>query len=193
MAELRYRGREIREEDILSIRALIERYPKESRRKLSARICEAWQWRQANGALRDMVCRGMLLMLERAGQIALPPVSYVRHNPLAHRARPEPVLIDKTPIEDPLRKLQPLEFEQVRRTAQEPLFNSLMEEHHYLGYEQPVGEHLKYLVWAARPSHRVPGLVFGAAPSGQPRSLHRLGCRSAAAATSASSLTTRAS
>jgi len=98
--------------------------------------------------LRDMVCRGLLLMLERAGQITLPPVSYVRHNPLARRARPEPVLIDKTAIEDGLRKLQPLEFEQVRRTAQEPLFNSLMEEHHYLGYEQPVGEHLKYLVWA---------------------------------------------
>ena len=96
-----------------------------------------------------MVCRGMLLMLERAGQIALPPVSYVRHNPLAHRARPQPVLIDATPIEGPLRSLQPLEFEQVRRTAQEPLFNSLMEEHHYLGYEQPVGEHLKYLVWAS--------------------------------------------
>jgi hypothetical protein len=95
-----------------------------------------------------MVCRGLLLMLERAGQIALPPVSYVRHNPLAHRARPEPVLIDKTPIDSPLRNLQPLRFEQVRRTAQEPLFNSLMEEHHYLGYEQPVGEHLKFLVWA---------------------------------------------
>ncbi len=28
------------------------------------------------------------------------------------------------------------------------LFNGLMEEHHYLSYEQPVGEHLKYLVWA---------------------------------------------
>jgi hypothetical protein len=148
MAEFRYRGRELDEKDILYIRTLIERYPKESRRKLSTRICEAWQWRQANGALRDMVCRGMLLMLERAGQITLPPVSYVRHNPLAQRARPEAVLIDKTPIEDALRGLQPLEFEQVRRTAQEPLFNSLMEEHHYLGYEQPVGEHLKYLVWS---------------------------------------------
>jgi len=134
--------------DVLYIRTLIEQYPKESRRKLSVRVCESWQWRQANGALRDMVCRGMLLMLERAGQIALPPVSYVRHNPLSRRARPEPVLIDKSSIEDPLHKLQPLEFEQVRRTAQEPLFNSLMEEHHYLGYEQPVGEHLKYLVWA---------------------------------------------
>ena len=114
----------------------------------SKKVCEAWQWQQANGALRDMVCRGLLLMLERAGQITLPPVSYVRHNPLSRRALPEPVLIDKTPIEDRLRKLQPLEFEQVRRTAQEPLFNGLMEEHHYLGYEQPVGEHLKYLVWA---------------------------------------------
>jgi hypothetical protein len=58
------------------------------------------------------------------------------------------VLIDKSPIEDPLHKLQPIEFEQVRRTAQEPLFNSLMEEHHSLGYEQPVGEGLKFLVWA---------------------------------------------
>lgn len=148
MAELMYRGREIRPEDILYIRALIERHPNESRRKLSARLCEAWQWRQSNGALRDMVCRGMLLMLERAGQIALPPVSYVRHNPLAKRPRPEPMLIDTTPIEEPLRNLQPLKFEQVRRTSQGSLFNSLMEQHHYLGYEQPVGEHLKYLVWA---------------------------------------------
>jgi hypothetical protein len=147
-----------------ALRTLIERYPKESRRKLSVRVCEAWQWRQANGALRDMVCRGLLLMLERAGQIALPPVSYVRHNPLSRRVPPQPVLIDTTPIEDPLRKLQPLEFEQVRRTAQEPLFNSLMEEHHYLGYEQPVGEHLKFLVraqgrpiaclaWSSAPRH----------------------------------------
>ena len=36
----------------------------------------------------------------------------------------------------------------MRRTADEPLFNSLMEHYHYLGYEQPVGEHLKYVCWA---------------------------------------------
>jgi hypothetical protein len=148
MTEFKYRGREISQEDIVTIRALIARHPDQSRRTLSTKLCEAWQWRQANGALRDMVCRGLLLMLERAGQIALPPVSYVRHNPLATRARPLLSEIDATPIEDRLRQLQPLRFEQVRRTAQEPLFNSLMEEHHYLGYEQPVGEHLKYLVWA---------------------------------------------
>jgi hypothetical protein len=162
MVEFRYRGREISQEDILYIRALIERHPNASRRRLSTMLCEAWQWCQTNGALRDMVCRGMLLMLERAGQITLPPVSYVRHNPLAKRARPESARIDTTPIEDGLRTLQPLEFEQVRRTSKEPLFNSLMEEHHYLGYEQPVGEHLKYLVWAqGRP---VACLAWSSAP-----------------------------
>jgi hypothetical protein len=160
--EFRYRGREISQENILYIRTLIERHANESRRRLSTRLCEAWQWRQNNGALRDMVCRGLLLMLERAGQITLPPVSYVRHNPLAKRARPEPARIDITAIEDRLRNLQPLEFQQVRRTADEPLFNSLVEEHHYLGYEQPVGEHLKYLVWAqGRP---VACLAWSSAP-----------------------------
>jgi uncharacterized protein DUF4338 len=162
--EFRYRGRKISQEDILYIRALIEQHPQESRRALSTKLCEAWQWRQANGALRDMVCRGLLLVLDRAGQIKLPPVSYVRHNPLANRARPEPVGIDATPIEGPLRNLQPLEFELVRRTEKEPLWNSLLEEHHYLGYEQPVGENLKYLVlgqgrpvaclaWSSAPRH----------------------------------------
>jgi len=92
--EFKYRGREISQEDILYIRALIKRHPKESRRTLSTKLCEAWQWRQDNGALRDMVCRGMLLMLDRAGQIALPPVSDVRHNPLANRVRPEPARMD---------------------------------------------------------------------------------------------------
>ena len=159
-----YRGRIITPEEILFLRQFIAEHSQLSRRKLSAKVCEAWQWKQANGALCDMVCRGLLLMLDRAGQIKLPPVSYVRHNPLAHRVRPEPVGIDTTPIEGRLRHLQPLEFELVRRTAKEPLWNSLLEEHHYLGYEQPVGEHLKYLVlgqgrpvaclaWSSAPRH----------------------------------------
>ena len=162
MAALRYRGRNISEEDILYIRELIVAHPGASRRTLSTQLCEAWQWRQANGALRDMVCRGLLLMLDRAGRITLPPVSYVRHNPLAKRARPAPMLLDATPITDRLGNLQPLKFQQVRRTSDEPLFNGVMEEHHYLGYEQPVGEHLKYLVWAK--SRPIACLAWSSAP-----------------------------
>ena len=148
MAELNYRGRAISSEDILYIREIIAAHPGESRRTLSKKLCEAWQWKQANGALRDMVCRSLLLVLDRAGHIELPPVKFVPRNPLVGRARPEPVLIDTTLREGQLWQIQPLEFMQVRRSGDEPLFNSLMEQHHYLGYEQPVGEHLKYLVWS---------------------------------------------
>src|SRR5271169_5478679 len=42
-----------------------------------------------------------------------------------------------------------LEFQQVRRTPEEPLFNYLVAEYHPLGYARPVGEHVKYLVSAA--------------------------------------------
>jgi hypothetical protein len=68
-----YRGRSITREEIAFIRQLIADRPELSRWKLSRQLCEAWQWKQANGALRDMVCRGLLLMLHRAGEIELPP------------------------------------------------------------------------------------------------------------------------
>src|SRR3982074_1413788 len=98
MVELKYRGRVIASQDILYIKDLIAAHPRESRRRLSEKLCEAWQWKQPNGALRDMVCRGMLLMLDRAGHIELPPVKFVPHNPLAKKARPAPMLIDMTPV-----------------------------------------------------------------------------------------------
>jgi hypothetical protein len=147
-AEWRYRGRAVTAEDIVFIRAFIAAHPDASRRRLSALLCEAWQWKQANGALCDMICRGLLLMLHRAGEIELPAVRQTSLNPFVRRERPQAPLIDRAPVSGPLGQLGPIQLTQVRRTAQEPLFNSLIEHHHYLGYEQPVGEHLKYLMWA---------------------------------------------
>ena len=146
--EWRYRGRAVTAEDIVFVRDLIAQHPGLSRRRLSAKLCEAWQWKQANGALREMVCRGLLLMLHRAGEIELPPVRQISLNPFVRRDRPQPVSVDTTPLSGSLNQFLPLSLQQVRRTAEEPLFNSLIENHHYLGYEQPVGEHLKYLVYA---------------------------------------------
>jgi hypothetical protein len=147
-AEWRYRGRVVTAEDILFIREFIAAHPDASRRRLSALLCEVWQWKQANGAPCDMICRGLLLMLHRAGEIELPAVRQTSLNPFVRRERPQPPLIDQAPVSGSVSQLGPIELTQVRRTAQEPLFNSLIEHHHYLGYEQPVGEHLKYLVWA---------------------------------------------
>jgi len=145
---VKYRGRMIRESDVSIIRKLIEENPTASRRELSRKLCEAWSWVQPNGTLCDMVCRGLMLTLERAGHIVLPPVRQRPLNPLAVRRRPQTPEIDKTPIACALRDLGPLEFRLVRRTAEEPLFNSLIEHHHYLRYTHPVGEQIKYSVYA---------------------------------------------
>jgi hypothetical protein len=146
--EYRYRGRSIGRSEILFVRQFIAEHPEMSRYALSRRLCELWQWKQANGALRDMVCRGLLLLLHRAGEIHLPPTRCGLSREWAEYERPEPVVPDNRPVRGPLDGLLPLEFQQVRRTEQERLFDSLIEQYHYLRYQQPVGEHLKYLVSA---------------------------------------------
>ena len=152
---LKYRGRAVTDADVIFIRELIAANPGASRRALSTKLCEAWNWVQPNGALRAMVCRGLMLRLDRAGLIELPPVRQVTLNPLARRAieRRKPALtttaeIDTTPLRCSLSEIRPLEFRQVRRTPEEALFNVLLERYHFLGYAQPVGEHLKFLVYA---------------------------------------------
>jgi hypothetical protein len=56
--------------------------------------------------------------------------------------------IDKTPIITTVKQLQPLEIISVRRTEHEQLHDGLIAQHHYRGYTQPVGEHLKYVVFS---------------------------------------------
>ncbi len=169
MSVLRFRGIPITTGQIAAITAMIEANPGLSRWKLSRLLCEEWQWKQANGALRDMVCRSLLLELERAGHIQLPVARRRTRNYLADRPRPEPVIADKRPVCGPLSELrQSIELHQVRRTPQEALFNSLVEQYHYLGYEQPVGEHIKYLVTACGQA------IACMALSSSPR---HLGCR----------------
>ena len=144
---LSYRHRLITEDDLVFIRRLVADHPGARRWALSRKLCEAWNWVQANGALRDMVCRGMMLMLHRQGLIELPPARPIPCE-LGKRRRPLLVSVDEAPLLATLPDLGPLEVCQVRRTPEEALFNSLLAHHHYLGYSQPVGEHLKYLIYA---------------------------------------------
>jgi hypothetical protein len=145
---LRYRGRGVTSDEIASISELIESSPGASRRAISLKLCELWDWRQENGAPRDMVCRGLLLALERAGHITLPPVRWRPAKPPRRRVEKQRVLVAQEPIEGSLASLGPLSITQVRRTPDEALVEQLVTDHHYLGYARPVGEHLKYLVRA---------------------------------------------
>jgi len=165
---LTYRGRSVTDDDVAFVDQLIAAHPTASRRALSLKLCEAWNWVQPNGMPRDMVCRGLLLALHREGHIELPPPRYGFTQRPSKRHTLSPGAIDTTPLRGPLKAVRPLAFRQVRRTPDDPLCNNLIEQYHYLGYTQPVGEHLKYLVYTqGRP---IACLAWSSAP-------RHLGCR----------------
>src|ERR1700756_3681685 len=102
---LKYRGRIVQDSDVGFIQSLIQAHPKASRRQLSEKLCAAWNWVQPNGAPCGMICRGLMLALNRGGHIQLPPPKITPHNPLLRRERPDMVEMDASPIEASLKDL----------------------------------------------------------------------------------------
>jgi hypothetical protein len=161
---IRYRGKNYTLREINEIREILIAYRDRSRRFISQEICRRWEWRQPNGVLKDMICRGLLLQLEAQGFIELPPRKKNPLNPLSRHQKPQIVEVDQIPHAGKLSDLRPIELVVVRRTPLERLYKSLIEEHHYLGYRRPVGEHLEYLAisqgqpvaclgWSSSPRH----------------------------------------
>ena len=146
--QFKYRGKMVTSDDVAFINRLIGENPSDSRWALSKKLCRAWNWVQPNGALKDMVCRGLMLELHRAGHIRLPAKKHHVNNPFVNRTKPTKVTIDQSRVDGKLSEIKPLQFSQVRRTVSEKLFNSLIEHYHYLGYCHPVGEQLKYIVYS---------------------------------------------
>ena len=164
----KYRGKVLTADDIGFINRLIFENPNDSRWVLSRKLCRAWNWVQPNGALRDMVCRSMMLELHRTGHICLPVKKRDMPNPLSERRRPVKLAVDQSPVEGSLSQIIPLQFRQVRRSPEEKVFNSLIEQFHYLGYCHPVGEQLKYIVYSGQ--RPIACLAFSSAP-------RHIGCR----------------
>lgn len=165
MEQFRYRGKTYSQKDIFFIRQLVADNPNDSRWALSRKLCIAWNWIQRNGALRDQVCRSFMLELDRASYIKLPPQKSKPFNYLANRRKPPKINIDQKLIETNLTDVKLyLSVCEVHRGNQEKVCNSLIEQFHYLGYCQPVGEQLKYIVyfkdrpiscmtWSSAPRH----------------------------------------
>lgn len=147
-AILTYRGRRIGPGDVAFIQRVVDTHWERGRTAISRELCRQWDWRQRNGHLKDMVCRGLLVKLERSGQIRLPVSKRGGAYP-GRKPRIERIQIDTSPIQASLHELLPIEWVQVRRSgAPEALFNHLIATYHYLGYCQTVGEHLKYLAFS---------------------------------------------
>jgi len=65
-------GRIITADEIGLIRGLMVEHRDWGRTRLSEELCRRWDWRNAQGRIKDMAARTLLLKLERRGFIELP-------------------------------------------------------------------------------------------------------------------------
>lgn len=156
-------GRMVGPQDIELVGRLLQENPCWNRTQLSRELCRRWNWINAQGRIKDMACRTLLLKLHDRGQIVLP----ARQRPSVNRCRNRSIpavahCVD--PICCALKQLLPLSIQLVDQdsAAEHTLFRFLLARYHYLGYGNTVGENLKYLIRAA--SGRIVGcLLFGSA------------------------------
>jgi len=155
-------GREIGIADVAVVRQLLAAHPDWPRSRVSVELCQLWDLRGPDGQLKDMACRNVLLKLERAALVTLPP----RQRPGPNGRRNQSIAAiahETTPVASALPLLEPVSVTVVQRgSAEEQLFNCLVSQYHYLGLRNTVGENLKYLIRAncGRP---LACLLFGSA------------------------------
>jgi len=156
------RSRRIREKDLLLIRGLISAEGHRGRSYVSRRLCEIWDWRQANGRFRQIACRDLLRQLDRKGLVKLPPLLHGARR-VGYQNVVTPVdLPDRAVLEGPLASMRnQLQVSLVQGPEQARLFKGLVGTYHYLGYQQAQGGQVKYLaLYRDRP---VACLSFGPA------------------------------
>jgi hypothetical protein len=158
-------GRLIGSADLAQVREQLALHPDWSRWRLSRELARLWGWRTANGQLKDMAARTLLLKMEQRGWIVLPSRRRASPNRMRHKQMPalDPKL-NQAPLQGPLSSLQPLSLSEVSAgpAAERALFEALLHQYHYLSHRGPVGENLQYLV-RERSGRPIACLLFGAA------------------------------
>lgn len=154
-------GREIAHKDIELIRQLINTNSSWGRTYLSKELCILWNFKAANGRLKDMACRSLLLKLEKQKLIKLPAPKKSANN--AKRNSSVALVLHSTlPISAKLKKVAPVQIRLVEDKDTLQLFKCFLSTYHYLGFGGTVGENLKYMVYDSK-GRPLACLLFGAA------------------------------
>jgi Druantia protein DruA len=150
--DLVIRRRVIRQADLLLIRQLIEDEGVRGRSHISNRLCEIWNWRQANGRFRQIACRDLLRQLQGKGLVELPTMRCAARRP-GYRNRVPRLDRVEAPLSGALASIQEeIQVHRVQGGEREDEFKGLIGTYHYLGYRQAQGARVKYLaLYQGRP------------------------------------------
>lgn len=147
--EFLFRGKKFTQEEISTIKKILDQHWNEGRTKISKVICETLHWYQPNLRLKDVACREALRKMEQKGIVKLPPKKNFSNRRKIKTLHPKDVefKLPKKPITGKLRKTNKIHFKLAQTHQEQKLWQYLIQEYHYLGYKQIVGRYLKYLVY----------------------------------------------
>ena len=149
--ELVIRNRRLTEHDLTIIRRLIQAEGSRGRSHVSSRLCRHWDWRQPNGVFREIACRDLLRQLEGRGLIQLPAALHPARRS-GYRLQADDPGLASDPIDNSLLIRSEIRVERVETISQRHLLRDILAAYHYLGYCQPTGGSMGYLVfWRERP------------------------------------------
>ncbi len=138
------RGRKISDEDIELIRKTIETYFHRGRKHISRQLAHHWQWYQANGQLKDMACRYILLFLEKQGIIKLPTRLINAHN---DKKKPKRRRLEEIPLNGTVKDHTSLKIILLEKPGEYKYWNDIIHTYHYQGHKLIVGKYLKYIAY----------------------------------------------
>ena len=121
-------GHPVNEQTIGKIRSMIRDNPTISRRAISLKVCERFDWKSPNGKYKDMSCRVALLNLQR---VSSKEINKSLSCNLEELGKIELVRIDSG------------------RTDNSKTWNALMNAYHYLGSGPLCGSQIRYLIKSA--------------------------------------------
>jgi len=143
--ELKFCGKPLTTEELDLIKDLAEDFWGISRTELANTVCELLSWERSNGKSKTVECIQFLDELEKLEIIGLPKKRSAGRQASKGIARTKQGESRELIIGSP-GHLKGLVFEPVTTNEQRRLFKELVDRYHYLGYKQPFGAHLRYLV-----------------------------------------------
>ena len=156
-------GRLIPQSELRWLRNIVQEHPCWSRHKITKHICSQWEWRTHSGQLKTFAARSMIDKLEQRGILKLPAIR------VAYRRSPRPpfpkgfVAPELKQIEKSLKDLTPLSIHiPASNSYEDNCTGYFLSRYHYLGFNQTVGENIKYLV-RDRSGQNIACLLFGSA------------------------------
>jgi hypothetical protein len=145
---IKFCGHQISAEDLALIQELAVDFWGIPRSELAATVCELLCWERPNGQLKTRECIFFLEDLGARGWLKLPR----KRNTVRGKARPIARTEDareQAPIQGTLSQLGGVSLELVANKEQDKQFKELVDRYHYLGYKNPFGARLRYLIKCA--------------------------------------------